>query len=350
MCRDSYLRTKKIWNAKYLVVFLAVLLWASPLLRAEKLPLPTTIPFLTLFRLDACMNPQAAFEEYADAATAKQLQALGGTLCPISDSSQGWQLFFSSSIATIASLDEQTVLTMFYNPWSDVVLLCEWTQPGDIPKITQVKLVCGDAMRNTETPILLPLWRRTGDVPPSLAAIVATGDTMHAFMNLYGKRPKWPANQWPDKLPTLKTDNPDKDGNKMVGILFSHNLSGISTFFDDPECGPLKALMDKIRQQLIAGQVEAVLAQAPETIKESRQLLSQMTPEDWQLTTMVSLASDAKHAFVFLSGFGGPQVFACFWFNMDDNSVILHRIDFFRYDLSFEEMDKLARQAGMKRP
>ena len=36
---------------------------------------------------------------------------------------------------------------------------------------------------------------------------------------------------------------------------------------------------------------------------------------------------------------------------MSDNSnPILSRIDLFSYDLSFEEVNKLAREAGMKRP
>lgn len=317
----------------------------------ENLPFSEAVSSLVRFREDSYKNPQAAFVKYADTKTAVKLRTLGDVLSPISDSSHGWQLFFGSSVAAFASLSEQIVLTMFYNPWADVALLCEWTKSGDTPKITQVKLVSGDQIRNSEISALVPLWRRTGNVPPPLSAIIANSDTMRAFIELYGKRPTWPAQQWTKKLPTLKTDNPNKDSKKIVGLFSSYNLSGISAFFHEPVASKLKSSMGKIRQQLIAGQTEKLLAGTPGILRANRAILEMLPPEYWRYAEIVSFASNSKHAFVFLSNFASPQFFASFWFDMnDDNSAALRRVDFFSYRFSIKEVDNLAQMAGVKRP
>jgi len=316
-----------------------------------KLTLPETIPFLALFRLNAIADPNAAFGKYADTSTAEKLQNLGAVLSPISDPSRGWQLFFETSVVAMASLSEQIVLTMFYNPWADIALLCEWTRLGVSPKITQIRLICGDKIRNSEIPVLLPLWRRTVNVPPPLSAIVANSDTMQAFLNLYGRHPSWPASQWPAKLPVLKTDNPDKDNEKMVGLFFSQNLSGISEFFNNPTNSKLRTSMERILKQLISGQTEKVLLNAPETLKETRDVLTQLNRKYWQNAKVVSVASDRRNIFLFLSVRSKPNLFVSFWFDAHNtNDAKLRRIDFFRYDLDFKTVDKLAQEAGMMRP
>ncbi len=328
----------------------AVLFFAIPVLHAQELPMPALIPYLSQFRLDACISPEAAFDRYANAATMAQLRDLGKVLCPVSDPSRGWQFFFGTSVASVTSLNEQSVLALFYNPWADVALLCEWNSPNGSPKISAVELVTGDILRKTQKPILTPLWRRVGDVPPQLAIVVSTSDTLRAFLDLYGKRALWGAANWRSKLPNLKTKK-QIDGNRMaVGALFSQSLASVHTFFNEAPFAPLKASMDEVRQLLIAGQTEEVLARAPETSMESRTILTEV-PLDWQQATLVSLATDPKHAFVFLASFDNPELFACFWFRLaeDTGAATLLRIDFLGHNLSFEEVDRLARTAEMKR-
>jgi len=315
------------------------------------LPFSEVVSFLTYFREDGAKDSQAAFVKYADTKTAAKLRTLGNVLSPASDPLRSWQFFFGSSVAAVASLSEYITLAMFYNPWADVALLCEWTRVNGKPKITQVKLICGDEIRNTEIPVLLPLWRRSGNIPAPLSLSVASSDTVHAFINLYGKRPKWPAKQWADKLPSLRTDNPKEDSKKIVGLFFSQNLSSINTVFNNATYSKLKVSMEEIQQQLISGKGKDLLIRTPETINESRAVLAALTPEDWIPMTIVSFSADSTNAFILFSSSHAPQSIASFWFTMDnDNHVTLHRIDFFKLDLSFKEADKLARKAGIKRP
>jgi len=331
-------------------MILAVFGLAMPVLGAQELPLPALIPYLTQFRLDACAAPQAAFDRNADTAAAARLRDLGNALCPMSDPSNGWQFFFGTSIAGVTSLTEQRVLTMFYNPWADVALLCEWTNPNGVPKISDVELVMGDILRKTKQPVLTPLWRRVGDVPPHLAIVVSTSDTMRAFLDIYGKRPLWGAANWRGKLPNLKTDKQIEGNRIAVGALFSQAQASVYTFFNEAPFAPLKASMDEIRQLLVAGRTEEVLARAPEISMESRTILTEV-PLEWEQATLVSLVTDPKNAFVFLAGYSDPDVFACFWFGMSDDAkqATLKRIDFMGHNLSFEQVDEIARQAGMKR-
>jgi hypothetical protein len=302
------------------------------------------------FRIEATTNPQAAFTQYAEAAAVVRLGDLGGVLCPITEADRGWQFFFGTSIAAVTSLTDKIVLTMFYNPWADVALLCEWTNLDGTPRISDAELVMGDILRKTKKPVLTPLWRREGEVPPQLAVTVAASDTVRAFLDIYGKPPLLGAANWRGKLPNLKSKQ-QLDGNRMaVGVLFSQALSGIHTFFNEAALAPLKAEMGRVRQLLLDGRREEVLAKAPEMGMESGMILTEVAI-DWSQATLVALATDAKNAFVFMAGFDNPELFACFWFGMgeDGSQPALRRIDFLGHNMSFDEVDRIARQAGMKR-
>jgi hypothetical protein len=349
MDSNHHLRPTRSQHIGKWLIFAFAAIAAAPLY-ANELPLPDLIPHLTQFRMSACAAPQTAFDRYANPAAAVHLRELGPVLCPASDPSRGWQFFFGTSVAAVTSLTEKVVLTMFYNPWADVALLCEWTGTDQSPRITDVELVTGDILRNNKQPVLTPLWRREGDVPPPLAVTVAASDTNRAFLGLYGKRSLWGNENWRKKLPNFKQGK-QVEGNKMAaGVLFSQSLSGIHSFFNEPAFASLKTAMDQVRQHLIGGRTQEVLTTAPETSPESRMILTEV-PLEWSRATLVSLATDAKHAFVFMTSFENPEVFACFWFNMADNGAAsLRRIDFSGFTLGFEEIETLARQAGMKRP
>jgi hypothetical protein len=151
-------------------------------------------------------------------------------------------------------------------------------------------------------------------------------------------------------LPILKTDNPFQDNKKIVGIFFSRNLAEISSLFNNPENTKIKSIMEKTRKLLLAGETKKLSDQMPKLLEESRIVLTKLTPAYWRRTSVVSVAFDHRHTFVFLASLSQPKFFVSFWFDANGkNDAILQRIDFFRYDFSFGAVDKLAREAGMKR-
>ena len=332
------------------VVLWAVLFCMIPAMGASELPLPDVVPQLAEFRLAATVSPEAAFGQYAIPGVAARMVSLGSVLCPASDPMKGWGTFFGTSIGTMTSLTEEVVLTMFYNPWADVALLCEWQTVCDRPMISDVELVCGDVLRKSKELDLTPLWRRAGEIPPPLSVMVSANDSVHAFLDLYGKRSIWGGENWRKKLTLLKKKENAEANSQVVGFLFNQVLASVGGFFNDPQLAGIRSAMDEVRDLLIAGKTDAVLAMAPETSSDSRMILEK-APLQWESGTVVLLATDMKNAFVFMADLRHPEHYGCFWFvKTAGNGAALRRIDFLSHTLSFAEVDTIARQAGMKRP
>jgi len=340
---------------KFTFFLLLLLLFLTPAAKANELPLPDLIPILSEFRLAGWISPQEAFKQYCNTAIAARFQDFGSVLCPVSDVKQGWEFFFGTSIGAVTSLSEKTALSVFYSPWGDVALICQWTNGADGIMISDAELVSGDFLRKTKLQEpLLPLWRRNGKVPPQLAVVIAANDTIMAFLDNYKKRPLLGPDDWRKKLPNLKKQKQLENNRKAVGDLFTQSLTSVDLFFNAKPLGPLKKEMEHIRKLLLAGKTADVLVLAAETSQESRTILEE-AKLDWNRATMVSLATDPKNAFVFLSDFANSEYIVCFWFKMvDDGGVQLEkpplvRIDIMGHILSPEEVDTLAKQAGMKR-
>lgn len=340
-----------MYKVKLFCVF-AVLAFGS-ITVADELPLPDLIPHLSQFRLDACGSPQGAFNKFADNKTAVRLRELGSVLCPETDREKGWKIFFGTSVASVSSLSEKSVLSVFYSPYSDVALVCQWKNQNSLPVITDAELVCGDVLRgeNIQT---IPLWRRQQNVPPFLSLVVATSDTAKLFMQTYQDRPMWGAEDWRKRMSGIKKKDQLAENYKAVEVLYFNSLFSTDLFFNEAAFAPLKEQMGNIRQMLIDGKTAKVLAIAKDTTLDCQKILQEVTL-DWTRATMVNLATDVKNAFVFVSDFSNPEYGACFWFKMTDDKgdalakPALSRIDFVCHTLSFADVDALARQAGMKR-
>lgn len=331
-------------------IFWMILFCAVPVSVAEELPLPQVVPQLTQFRLDATVSPEKAFERYAVPTASAQLKKLGSVLSPASDPMHSWKIFFGTSVASMTSLTTEVALTMFYNPWADVALLCEWQKPGETPIISDVELICGDVLRKSKTLDLIPLWRRSGEIPPPLAVMVSTSDSVKAFLKLYGKKAMWGGEKWRKKLTLLKKKENAEANSQVVGFLFNQVLAGIGGFFNDPRLSDVRSSMDRVRDLLIAGNTDAVLTMASESPPESRTVFEK-TQLQWENATVVQFVTDAKNAFVFMADLRYPEYYACFWFTKSvGGEAKLKRVDFLSHTLSAEQVDALARQAGMKRP
>jgi len=327
-----------------------VLLGTSAPDSSNELTLQELTPTLVAFRQAAITEPQAAFLQYGTSEAAGRLMELGGVLCPLSDHTNGWQYLFGTSIASMSWLNEKTALTMFYCPWADVALLCEWTNPAGTPKMSGVELVMGDVLRKTKQPVMTPLWRRPGAGVPPLAIVVATSDTVKAFLDIYGKPPMFKSGDWRGKLPNMKTKIQTDLNRAAVGILFSQAQTSVNVFFTEQAFKPLHTGFMQVRQMLLDGKVAEVLAMATETSFESKTILTEV-PLDWRRGTAVSLVADSREAFIFISDYDAPEDIACFWFvfNGDLNNPKISRIDIVGHNLSFEQVDAIARKAGVKR-
>lgn len=334
-----------------LILFLAALTSAYS---AEGMKTLELAERLGEFRLSACVDSTKAIEEYCTEDGAKQMKALGKVLSPVSDPKNGWEFFFGTSIGSLNGLTKDAILVLFYNPWSDVCLLMEWQKKGDKPVCTDAELVIGDILRGNPQPIPTPLFRRDGSVPPPVLVMLAAGDTVKAFLELYvDSHESDNPLDWRSRIPNF-SDEKIKEGNTVVvGALFSQALAATNVFFTEKDFAEVKNKMGEIRNLLIADKKEEVLKMGKETLPESKEVLEKL-PLDWSQATMVSVTKTKKNIFVFASSFANPEYFASFWFKDGKKTffgkkkpIEFSRIDFWSHDMTFEQLDALAKKAGI---
>ncbi len=320
---------------------------------AEDLPLPDVMERLTAFRLAAIENPHKAFTQFADEAGARRMADLAQTLAPQADRQHSWSFFFGTALASLTSLDEQSALVLFYNPWGDVALLSLWTARDGHPVLTDAELVTGDRLRLaplSAEPV--PLWRRDASVPPPLTVAVAVGDSNRAFLLRFGAKDDTRRTAWRTRLFQGMSEEQRKEDREAVGTLFTQALFAIHLFFEDESWSPMRKTMSGIRDALARGRVQEVLALTPDTLPETRKFLLD-TPVNWLEGTLVALATHERHAFLFLASYEHPAETFCFWFDRHDENLnipVLRRMDYLSHTLSFAELDGWARKAGLRRP
>ncbi|MFZ5807035.1 MAG: hypothetical protein ACOY3I_07510 [Verrucomicrobiota bacterium] len=332
---------------KCLFVLISIFLIGSPLIHSETLKILELTPILGKFRLSACVDPWKAFEQYSSSVANQRFKEIGKILCPISDSKSGWQFFFGTSVSAVNALNEETILTLFYNPWSDVALITEWKKQENKPICTDAELVTGDILRNNKNPILTPLWRREGTAPPPLEVIVATSRTMKDFLKLYvnAHKSKNPT-EWRSRLPNFSTEKEIKGNEMAVGVLFGQALAAMHVFFTEKDFAPVKSQMAQVRALLIEGKIDELLALAKDTTKENQDVLRKI-PLEWDRATLISVAKNSKNTFVFLSSFENPEYFASFWFKDGSKEPSISRIDCMGHTLTFEQIDAIVKKAGI---
>lgn len=316
----------------------------------KKLPLPKLIPYLSEFRLKACISPQQAFDKYSSPSA--HFNRLSNILNPGSNKNQGWQYFFGTSVTALTSLSEKSVLSIFYCPWSDIALICQWINGDNGIVISDTELVTGDCIRKSKSPELIPLWQRDLSIPPQLAIIIATNDTIMAFLKCYNNRHESDPNNWRNRLPSFKTQEQIDGNHQAVNILAIHSLLRDSLYNEKP-LKQIREEMDNVRDLLLSGQITELLTIAKQTTKENCIVLEKIK-FDWSKFTIVSLATDKKNAFVFVSNYFNPEYIFCFWFKVADRQDALlekpelSRIDFISHTLSANEVERLANQAGIR--
>ena len=312
--------------------------------------MPRLIPYLSEFRLNACISPQQAFDKYSSPSA--HFNRLSSILNPNSDRNQGWQYFFGTSVTALTSLSEKSVLSIFYCPWSDVALICQWINGVNGIVISDTELVSGDFIRKSKSPELIPLWQRDFNIPPQLAIVIATNDTIMAFLESYKNRHESAPNNWRNRLPSLQTQE-QIDGNRQaVSILLIYSLLRDSLYNEKP-LKQIREEMDNVKDLLLAGKISKLLTIAKQTTSENRIILEKIK-FDWSKFTIVSLATDKRNAFVFVSNYFNPEYIFCFWFKMADSKgdllekPELSRVDFVSHTLSANEVERLANQAGIR--
>lgn len=297
------------------------------------------------FRLAACANTPAAVIRHAQENTGKKIEALEKTLCPTSNVSRGWNCFFNTSIYSLVCLNRQTALAAFYHPWSDVFLMTVWKEADGVYRMADAELVMGDLIRKKGKPPFdaMPQWLGSPLPLPTAAALV-TAQTLRAMHKLFPAQPdRKKAVDWRGFLPCLNDDEIMNANRLTVGVLFERNLVSINAFFKDAQSASVCQRATAAIERLKRGAFEEVMAGAPETLPESKKLLAELKPQDWNGLSVVSFASTSLYDFVFLSSGGKSEIYVSFWFKKEGTDVRLRQVDIFNHHVCFQKLDQLER-------
>jgi hypothetical protein len=224
------------------------------------------------FRQLAGTQPEQAFVAFTARGNGQKLFGpLGRVLCPKSDPSRGWAYFFSTAVSSMSFLDGDKALALFYHPYSDVALLVEWRRDASGGSIADAELLIGDALRRRGVPPydIEPEWLRS-QAPPSLAAALATAQTVREFQRIYGSEAGAPKGGWRAAVPAGRLLLFNHAG---VGQMYEANLGRLLRFLQDPDSRLLRERAGAVLEQLRLNQPRQALALAPDTPAESRAVL-----------------------------------------------------------------------------
>ncbi len=232
------------------------------------------------FRHIAAHDMAIAMKKSASPSGLKALQELTSQTWSSPVRKLGWAHFWAESLLVLGDIQENSALSVFYHPWSDVFLVLRWAWGAGQWKIDDADWVTGDWMRNVgQGPIdFKPLWLR-GDFKrgDSLALEIAQSIRVveEMFVNQY------PAAEWREML-NLQTTTPGTLINRQAAAVQLNMVLMNQASFNAPDVQkqatlqPVRASLTKLVQALQAGRMTDVLAQARKTESLQRQVLSKI--------------------------------------------------------------------------
>lgn len=298
------------------------------------------------FRQQARTQPEEAFTAYAGKNAQKLFGPLGRTLCPSTDPSKGWAYFFETSVFSMSFITSSTALAVFYHPWSDVALITEWTRSKTGNSITDAELLMGDTLRNQGNPPydIEPHWLRS-PVPPYLAASLSSAQTIQDFRRIFSPESSNFKKGWRSVMTNPKLVKSNYLG---LGYMFERNLAGLLKFENDSSLAAARQQSNDILAKLQMGLADEVLAIAPETRPESREVIKPYAAQLGQaraITCIVKRDDQKKeHLFVIYSIPGKPESLMSFWFKADDASSLqytIRRIDLVDQNNTYVNFDTI---------
>lgn len=293
----------------------------------------------------ARQQPEEAFYQYAGDKAQPLFGPLGRVLCPISDPSAGWAYFFETSVNAISFISDKTALALFYHPWSDVALITAWTCTKKHIHITDTELFMGDVLRQQGDPPydIDPHWLRSS-LAPYLAASLSSAQTVTDFQRIFTRDNRKLKKGW---RAVISLDELMAVNHEALGFMFQENLADLTGFLQDPDREVLRDQSMQVLQQLQQGQVEQLVALAPETQAESRAILENQGALWGQakVATFVKKRDPQgrEHSFVLYSLEGVPEYLMSFWFQKEKGSESpnLRRIDFVDQNKALTHFDQI---------
>ena len=287
-------------------------------------------------------NPSQAFEQYVTLAIQDELAKRETVLCPVTESTQGWAYFMDTAVHTMAPIQGDTALVLFYNPYCDTALLTVWMVDKKRIAITDAELFMGDYIRRGGEPPFdpEPYWLSRGDIP-ALGLVNAVNDTVQAFQALFAdSRNAVDLHRWDKKLGDVTDEETMFWNHAVVSLLFEENFLALEVLFNDDALQPVARRLESVLDQLARGNASAVLAEAAETSAENGAAVRATAPALWNSLAAASFVDSPDNALVFLAPEGNGDRFVSLLFAKNGGSPRLRRIDTVDFHAAYKISDK----------
>ena len=275
--------------AAVLIVFLvAVALWSGgggseqKSGRANLAPNEVLLMDVLGFRQRVLDDSRAALIESATPSGQAALQALGQELSANVAPETAWGLLTQTSLMMIGATGGDQAMSAFYNPWSDVFLLLEWSRQKERWLISDAELVMGDWLRMVgKAPVNpQPIWLR-GNERRSGALALAVADASRTFDALFPAGAS--AAGWRELLGVAQPEPGQKLNRGLASLSVDAVVLNVADYLAPAESASprllgLRRSVEQAVAAMAAGKMADVLASASETEPNQREVLLKVDP------------------------------------------------------------------------
>jgi hypothetical protein len=288
-------------------LMLIVAIWGTLAFADAEHPTATEVSGLVEvlnFRSEMVANSSEAIGEIQAKAPRETLQRIAGHMETAGSGANGWRFLLGTSVFTSAGLTDQTMLTVFYNPWIDTALFTEWRLSGNGRVLSDVEWVAGDMVRAQDAVLdPRPLWlRNEGYRPNELVNSVVT--TVRAIEERFGQ--PFGAENWRGLLGLEDmTDIDDLLSPLLAMRLYETQMRlaalAVPTEGEDPLLKPLREAVAALIGTAAKDGFGSILSGADQTSDLMRKALLAINPVTMQGLAPVAFVVGDRQAMVFLS-------------------------------------------------
>lgn len=271
------------------------------------------------FREDAGKAPREAF---AKAQAPRQLAELNQVLWPTVEPEVGWAYFFRTSVMSGGPRNGNRQTVLFYHPWSDIALLTQWKNQG---QLINMEMVPGEALRKGGAPPYGGVlgWTRLGAYAPPAVGMV-TAQTLKAFEKAFASGATLDA-----ALPWLAKPQAREACRVACSLQYAQVVKSLVTFsasYDQP------ARIAFIR---LLAQGAAATARAPGTPPESAKALRELPSKAWSGFQPTALVDTDVRVLVMAHHRESPDLFLGVVFRREGAELVPERMDLLSFNACY---------------
>lgn len=230
----------------------------------------TLVAFVNQFRMDASRNVGMAVRQWA---TPEFTERWNAHVMRLFQEPQMimWEDFFSGSVVWAGGIEDGEGIAGLYSPWCDGLLLMRVRIDGWESRITDFRMLSGEALRNepipTESTVQKTLRLYVGSEPPTLALSRLYADSLAAFEEAYPEEAE--LNLMPDRLADrVKTDTEET---ALIKGRMAYRLYMYREFLSEQKNSRFLAKTGRLLTAIEEGEPDTVRAlftpdQAPEPV------------------------------------------------------------------------------------